>query len=1006
MTKFAESLQKSCTTRLLRTLPLAMAIGFVGLGHPTPAYAASLPQVQSSQLVTISGTVTDSSGEPLIGVSVREKGTERGTITDVDGRYRLNVMPGSTITFSYTGTQPVEWKAVAGTHDVELKEDNNLLDEVVVVGYGVVRKADLAGSVSVLDDKAFQAQPITSVGDAIQGRVSGVNVITSGIPGETPRIRVRGSNSINKSNEPLYVVDGLVRESGLDGLNPEDIQSMQILKDASSTAIYGSRGANGVVIITTKTGRKGESQITFDASFGFSNATHLPEIMGTKQYAQALIDYYPGASEALLEEYLDGSNPGVDWTDQLFRTGTTQNYKIVYTKGTDGMQTYVSANYMKDQGVLDYSSYERFAGRANVKTDLTSWLSTSIDINVSHGNGHGIGSYGISTGPLWAAFTYSPTMDLMSEDGKSYALDPYNSIMSSPYGLLTAENERRRDILNASIDLRFNIAPGLTFTTSNGVDYFNRYNYNVSKSILSPVATTGMSNANTNRWLLQSTNNLTYIGKWNDKHNLTATAVWEATSSTTRTMSLSGSDLLTESVGWWNVGLAKTKNASNGYSKWTLLSAVARVIYNFDDRYMFTGTFRADGSSRLQNNKWSYFPSLAVAWTMSNESFFERLRTVVSSAKLRVSAGIIGNQDISPYQTLGLLAQTETYYQVETPTTGFWSNKPSTPNLKWEKTKQFDVGLDVSFLNGRYDLTVDWYYKRTKDALLNTTPPWYLGSAAYMVNAGEVSNTGVDIGITANIIQSRDWNWSTSIQGSYMKNKVEKMTALEPILYSGSLVSVINDAQIIKEGEPIGSFYGYRWAGIDPDGGYDTYYTADGEIVASPSKEDRVILGKATPDFTLGWNNTVTWKKWSLNVFFNGSFGAQRLNALRFAMNSLIGNSRFVTDPSWLNEVGKTMPDPSKYQSNFYEGSCDKWIEDADYIRLENLALAYQFDRKTLGFGEIRLSFSVQNLFTITGYKGVNPAAMSFGDVEWQKGVDMGTTPAPRTFTFGVRLTL
>lgn len=966
--------------------------------------ASAAPQAAASGNA-VSGTVTDNTGEPVIGATIMVEKSTTGTSTDIDGNFTLSVPQYPvTLNISSIGYQPKSVKVSGPGHiDVVLDDNTAVLDEVVVIGYGQVRKADLAGSVSVLDSKSFAAQPITSVGDALQGRVSGVNVITSGVPGGSPKIRIRGSNSINKSNEPLYVVDGLVRESGLEGLNPEDIASMQILKDASSTAIYGSRGANGVVIITTRRGKKGESQITFDASFGVSQATHLPKVMNAQQYAQALIDYYPGGSqfETQLTDYLSGENPGIDWSDEIFRTGNTQNYKLVFTKGTEGLQTYVSANYMKDKGVLEYSSYERFAARANVKAKITDWLEATVDVDLSHGNGHGIGGFGVSTGPIWAAFNYSPTMDMYVGDTNTYNKDPYNSIMYNPYGELTNPNERRRDIVNGRIDLRFDICKGLSFTTSNGIDYLNSYNYSYTPSTRFSGVTTGMANSNANRWLLQTTNNLTYMGEWNE-HALTATAVWEATSSTSRNMGISGSDLLTESVGWWNVDVAKTKGASNGFSKWTLMSAVARVIYSWQDRYMLTATFRADGSSRLQNNKWSYFPSIALAWTISKEKFMEPLTPIISNLKLRTSFGVIGNQDISPYQTLGLMSQVNVYYGTTTPVAGYWTDRVSTPDLKWEKTKQFDVGVDVGFLNGRFDLTLDWYYKRTSDALLQTTPPYYLGGKQYYVNAGEVSNTGIDIGINANIIQTRDWNWSTGIQGSYMKNKVEKLTALEPILYSGSTVSILNDAMIVKEGEPIGSFYGYRWAGVD-EGGYDTYYTADGEITRNPSADDREILGKASPDFTLGWNNTVTWKNWSLNMFFNGSFGAQRLNALRYAMNTLTGNSRFVTDANWLNEVGITMADPSKYQNNFCTGESSKWVENADYWRLENLSLAYDFKRSFTGFADIRLSFSVQNLFTITNYKGVNPAALSFGDVEWQKGIDMGTAPAPRTYTVGAR---
>ncbi|MDE6535506.1 MAG: SusC/RagA family TonB-linked outer membrane protein, partial [Muribaculaceae bacterium] len=868
----------------------------------------------------------------------------------------------------------------------------------------------------VVDAKSFAAQPITTVGEALQGRVSGVNVITAGVPGGSPKIRVRGANSINKSNDPLYVVDGLVRESGLEGINPEDIASMQILKDASSTAIYGSRGANGVVLITTRRGKAGVSEITFDASWGWSQATHLPKIMSTRQYAEALQTYGGPegakivngtleAPDATLAPYLNGEDAGIDWVDQIFRTGNTQNYKLTYTSGNDKIQTYFSANYMRDKGVLEYSQYERYAARANVRAKVTNWLETTVDIDMSHGNGHGIGGFEMTTGPIWAAFNYSPTMHLWDETAQAYNRDPYNSIMNSPYGELTLQNERRRDILNGRLDLKFNICKGLTFTTSNGVDYANNYNYSFSGTNRAPGMQSSMGNGNTNRWLLQSTNNFTYINTWNDKHSLTATAVWEATSSTSRGMSISGQNLLTDMVGWWNVDLADTKGASNSFSKWTLMSAVARAIYSFDNRYMLTATFRADGSSRLSNNKWAYFPSVAAAWTISNEKFMQDVTPVMNNLKLRASWGIIGNQDIGPYQTLELLAAANVYYGTTSPNTGFWANKMPTPDLRWERTNQFDLGLDFGFLNNRIDLSLDYYYKHTHDALLNTTPPGYLGGQSYVVNAGEVSNTGLDISLNATCIQTRDWTWSTTIQGSYMKNKVVKLTAEEPVLYSGSTVSILNDALVVKEGESIGSFFGYRWAGVDADG-YDTYYTADGEVTRTPDATDRVVLGKSAPDFNLGWNNTVTWKNLSLNVFFNGSFGGKRLNALRYAMNTITGNSRFVTDANWVDDVlnGK-MADPTRYTNNYCPGESDKWLEKADYFRLENISLSYDLKRSVTKFADIRFQFAVQNAFTITNYKGVNPAAMTFASdgAEWKSGIDMGTAPCPRTYTLGVR---
>ena len=960
---------------------------------------------QGPQKSQVTGRIVDSNGEPLIGVSVVEKGNKsNGAVTNVDGEYTVNVPAKATLVVSYVGYKTQE-VAVGGKRNVNitLSEDSEMLNDVVVIGYGTVKKADLAGSVAVMDNKAFKDQPITQASDALNGRMSGVNVVSDGIPGGSVKIRVRGSNSITKSNDPLYVVDGMVRESGLDGINPEDIQSMQVLKDASSTAIYGSRGANGVVIVTTKTGVKGETRITFDASYGFSKATNLPKMMSTKDYAQALIDYN-GKTQNEVKDYLDGTNPGIDWVDVMFRNGQTQNYKLVFTKGTDGMQSYISANYMKNEGTLEGSQYERFAAKANIKSKLTEWLNVTVDLNASRGIGKGVASLpGTTNNPLWIAFNSSPTMNMFDDNGK-YAQDMYGTIEPNAYGMLVGnQSERRKDVFNGHIDLQFNILPGLTFTTSNGVDYLNRTSYSLTSGKVSRTGQIDMGNSNSQRTLLQSTNNLTYTNTWGD-HHLTATGVWEATKSTTTNMGITGLNLVTENVGWWNVENARTQKASNGFSEWTLLSGVGRIMYNFADKYMLTGTFRADGSSRFTNNKWGYFPSIAGAWTVTNEKFMEGSRDLLSNLKIRASYGVIGNQDIAPYSTLALLSTTNTYYGVGNPSVGYKLDRIATPDIKWEKTKQFDFGVDLGFFNNRLEVSLDYFNKQTSDALLSTTTSNALGGFTYMANLGKVANQGLDITVNARIVETKDFQWQTSLNGTYLKNEVKKLTDQQPVIHTGSFQSVVVEPCIIKEGEALGSFYGQEWAGIDSEG-YDTYWSTNdsGERVAvrNPKDSDRKVLGKSTPDFTLGWNNTISYKNWSLNAFFNSAFGVQRLNALRFAMNSKIGNSRMFTDADFLKEIGKTMPNPNVANNN-YIGASSKWVENANYFRCENITLAYDMPKSFTKFADIRLSFSVQNLFTVTNYKGSNPAGYN-GDGDATGGIDCGTYPTPRTFTFGAR---
>lgn len=991
--------------KLFRVLPLAVGLLLVGGNAMAVPVSAPVEYSVNQQTSQVTGVVNDANGDPLIGVNVVEKGnTHNGAITDMDGKFVLNVSPNATLVFSYIGYKPVE-VPVNGQRNitVTLHEDSEALDEVVVIGYGAVRKADLAGSVAVMDNKQFKDQPVTRIEDALQGRVSGISVTSSGVPGGDLKIRVRGASSINKSNDPLYVVDGIVRESGLEGINPEDIQSMQILKDASSTAIYGSRGANGVVLVTTKTGKAGQTQVVFDASVGFSNAYHIPEMMGTKEYAQALVDY-KGADRDALTGYLDGSNPGIDWMDVLLRTGITQNYKVAISKGNEDTQFYVSGNYLNTKGVITDTDFTRYSVKANVHSKLYKWLELTADVNLSQSNGSGAGFNQSQENPIWVGLNYSPTMEMYNDKG-SYNTDPYNNIQNNPYGMLHEnQNDRKRNVVSGHVDLKFNILKGLTFTTTNGIDYSDHKGYSFSSTRVQ--TQNGMGNTNTYNMVLQTTNNLTYMGSWN-KHSLTATAVWEATSSETRYMEITGKNLSAEQVGYWDVKNAKTRDASNSYSNWNLLSGVARVMYNYADKYMLTGTFRADGSSRFTNQKWGYFPSIAAAWTVTKEEFMKDIK-VLSDLKIRASYGIIGNQDIDPYSTLGLMTSTSFNFGTGTTYTGYWANGLATPDLTWEKVKQFDLGIDLGFFKNRLTVSVDYFDKRTSDALLKRTAPNYVGGTSYWVNAGEVSNKGVDLTITGRIIQNDNLQWTSSLNGSYLKNKVTKLTAEEPVIYGASpSPGTVDPATIVKEGEAIGTFYGYKWAGLtknDKGEFVDSYYTKDGQITTNPSGEDKMVLGCANPDFTLGWNNTITYKNWDFNVFFNAAFGAQRLNLVDFAMNSMVGASMFVTAKDHFDNVGKTMPTPGATNSNY--GNSSKWLENADYLRCENISIAYTLPRKVTKFADIRFSLSAQNLFTITGYKGIDPAGASFSanSVDVDNGMDMGAYPNPRTITLGVRM--
>lgn len=970
----------------------------------------SIASIQQ-QTITVSGVVMGSDGEPLMGVNVVEKGTTNGTITDLDGKYTLNVGSNAVLQFSYIGYVSSDI-AVNGqrTVNVTMKEDSQNLDEVVVVGYGTVRKADLAGSVSVLDNKAFKDQPIKQVSDALQGRVSGVQVQSSGVPGGTVKIRVRGSGSINRSNDPLYVIDGIVRESGLTGLNPDDIQSMQILKDASSTAIYGSRGANGVVLITTKTGKANTRQITFDAQITAGTVAKRYDTLNAYEFATLYNTYRANTfSSDQLSAFQRGG--GTNWQDEIFQTGITQDYKVTFSGGSDKTQYIVSGNYVGQEGVVIENDNKRYQARANITSQITDWLHMTADVNASHNVRHSGDFSAAKSNIVTQAMNYSPVTSIFNEDGMTYARDKYSSLTNfNPVGRLKEEmGETMQDIVNAHVDLRFNILPGLTFTTSNGIDYSDAKGYSFGTKKVG--SQSSMGNSDAYRMTLQTTNNLTYTGKW-DKHALTATAVYEATQSEYRYMGLNGRDLLTESVGWWNVNMASSRTTDNSYSKWGLVSGVARVMYNYDDRYMLTGTFRADGSSKFFNDKWGYFPSVAAAWTITNEEFMKD-QNVVQDMKIRASYGLIGSQAIEPYETLGLMSKAMYAFGENSQYTGYWVGQTvATPDLTWETTHQLDLGLDFSILNHRVNISLDYFDKRTKDGLLKQNIPNYDGGGSYWVNAAEISNRGLDFSINAILVDNKDFTWSSTFTGTYLKNEVKNLGGLEFVAGSSPAAGMIPTDGVtrVEVGQPIGAFYGYKWIGLDATG-HDAFedVNKDGKI----DSNDRTFIGKANPDFTLGWNNTLSWKNWDLNMFFTGSFGADRLNLVRFTGTALTGDFAFVTLKEYINDNFDVKGQSARYPSvnvtgNDYQSASTstKFLESANYFRLDNLSLSYNLPKSVAKFADMRFTLSCQNVFTITKYKGMDPAGISFmnSGVDVNDGIDLGAYPLTRSYTVGVRL--
>ncbi len=947
---------------------------------------------------TIKGVINDEQGETIIGASVIIKGEDTGTTSDMDGRFTLEAPEGATLVISYIGYHTQEVKVrKRSLLRVVLKEDNQLLDEVVVVGYGTVKKSDLTGAVSGVSNRQYKNQPVQRVENILQGRTPGVEVTaTSGMPGASMKVRVRGTTSINKSSDPLYVIDGIISSSGLDGINPSDIQSMEILKDASSTAIYGSRGSNGVILITTKQGSEGKAQVTFDASVGLSIVRKQYDLLNAYEYATALNDIRGSSTISAedLEAYKNGTK-GINWTDLLTRTGITQDYRLAISGGNEKVKYLISGNVLDQEAITIMSDYKRYGIRANIDSEVKPWLTISAKLNASSLHKHNEG------GANWLHVTnFSPTMELKDPETGVYNTDPYNMIGSSPYGEMIVNNSDSYSYnLNANLTLLFKIMKGLTLSVQGGYDYDNSPSYSFRSKLDSPGAINSASNTNALHNYWQNTNNLTWQKQFGD-HSFTAMGVWEISRSWDSQLKGTGSNLNNESVGYWNLGNAAIRDASNSYTEFSLASGIVRANYDYKKRYFITAALRADGSSKFQgDNKWGYFPSAAVAWDIAQESFMSN-QHVLDQLKLRASFGVTGNQDIAAYSTLGMLSGASYGWGTSTSSTGYWGYQFATPGITWEKTYQYDLGLDMSI--GGFNITVDWFKKQTKDLLFQKQVPKYNGGGTYWVNQGKLNNTGVELSLTTFPVKGAV-TWETSLNASYVKNEVADLAGDDFVL-TANYSDLGGPLQIMKPGYPMGSFYVYQWKGFD-DKGANLYQKADGSLTTNPTSDDLVVKGQASPKWTVGWNNTVTWKNWTLNVFFNAATGYDRLNISRFMAASMTGVSRFVTlrdayFKGWdhvANKADALYPSLTNTDNKSYANS-DFWLEDASFIKLKNISLSYRIPRRVLKFASVQLSVSAQDLFTITRYKGMDPEVYTSYD-----GLDYGAYPIPRTITFGAK---
>ncbi|MDR2496819.1 MAG: TonB-dependent receptor [Tannerellaceae bacterium] len=964
------------------------------------------PDMSASQQNTrrITGTVFDNNGEAVIGANILEKGTTNGATTDMDGRFTLNVQPGATIIVSYVGFLAQEISTGSqSSFRITLVEDTKLIDEVVVIGYGVVKKSDLAGAVSSVSSKQFKDEPVIRLDDALQGRMAGVQVMnTTGMIGSGAKIRIRGTTSLNKSSDPLYVVDGIIGSNG--ALNTSDIESIEVLKDASATAIYGSRGANGVVLITTKKGREGRPQVTFESTLGMSQMAKKYDLLSPYEYALALIDIknVTDFTDEDLRLYESGQQ-GIDWQELMTQTGYNQNYKLSVAGGTKAIKYLVSGEVLDQSAVTILSKYNRYQFRSNLDTEVTNWLRLVTDVRLARIKSHN------TWVDMGRVINYSPTIrELKNPDTGIYNDDRWNNIDHNPYSdIATRDNNNYRNLVYGNLNLLFTIAKGLTLSVQGGINYVDNPFYDFQSATRYPGASSYVENRVDKSLGWQNTNNLTYTGRFGD-HSLTAMGVFELSRSEWMRTQVTGTNLLTETVGYWNVGLASTRNASNSYSMGAMVSALGRVQYGYKGKYLATASVRADGSSKFQgDNKWGYFPSGALAWNIAEEDFMKD-NGIFQQLKLRLSGGVIGNQAIDAYETLGMLSSNSYAYGTGTKYTGYWANTVATPNVQWERTNQYDVGLDFSILKQRLNVTIDWFMKDTKNLLNRKNIPNYNGGGTFWVNQGHVRNTGIEFLVNAIPLKRGDLSWESTLTATYIKNEVIDLAGEEQIL-SGRLSGAVEETAILKPGYPIGSFLVFDWIGIDEKTGVNMYRKADGTPTNDPSSDDRIITGQSNPAWSFGWNNTFAWKNLVVNAFFNAAVGYQRLNATRWQTASIVGASMFVTLRDAYYQGWDKLADKSKAEfpsltnsDNKFYGNSSQFLEDAAFLKLKNLSVGYRVPKDLIKFADLTVSLSVQNLLTITGYKGLDPEVYS-SNVDGVQGADYGAYPVPRTYTLGLK---
>ena len=1047
-----------------------------------------------AQSLTVTGKVIDSEGYEVIGGSVTIKGAAGvGTVTDVNGNYSLKVNDASkdVLVFSYVGMTSQEVKVDGrSVIDVTLKADAVMLEEVVAIGYATVKRKDLTGSVASVNSKELSKVPTSDITQALAGRMAGVQVMQSeGAPGASISIRVRGGISITQSNEPLYIIDGFPSEDGMSTLDPAEIETIDILKDASATAIYGARGANGVVVITTKSGGKeGKATVTFDSYVGFKKVAKKLDVLSTREFA--LLDYerrYYSAFtaknstqedldkavanfEALYGKYADidanyANRAGIDWQDQtLGRTALTQNYRVGVSGGTDKLNYNLAYSYYDEEGAMVYSGNKKHNISFNMNHKLNDRLSITARISYDQMKIYGMGTSegGDRFNKMQHILQYRPmvgingTDDLLLGDEDPLLVDDTGNVMQNPL-LSAAEETKDREYrtFQANGGFTLKLIKGLSFRNTTGMRYQTRRNdtFYGDKSITAKRSSINGSIQNIENSSFQTSNVLNY--NWAGKgHDITAMLGQEYVNRWNRSFSAAAANFPNDDIGLGDLslGLPTAVSSSENYDD-KLLSFFARFNYGFKDKYLFTASFRADGSSKFgKNNKWGYFPAFSAAWRLGEEEFIKNLN-IFSDLKVRLGYGMAGNNRIDSYVSLPMLTSV-TYPNGDSTQPGYVSKQIPNPNLKWEANKTFNFGLDFGFFNQRLTISPEFYINRSSNLLLNAKLPTSSGYDSMVINAGETENKGIDLTINSTNIMTKDFTWNTAVTLSHNKNSVKKLTGEDVQLWEASF-GYNQNTHIIGVNQPLGQMYGYVTDGLyqvsdfDYDEATKTYTLKDGVPYSGKktdvkpgmwkfknvdgsednkiTENDKTVIGNAYPKFYGGINNTFTYKDFDLSIFLTYSFGNDVFNATKLTNTKTalqnknvldIANSsnrwvvvnkkgELITDPQEMADINKGKTVAAVYDNEIGDAYIHSWaVEDGSYLKLSNITLGYTFPRKMLskiGISKLRLYATGSNLLTWTKYTGFDPEVSTMGS-GLTPGVDFGAYPKSRSFVFGINL--